>query len=129
MFKFLVFLASAFIIYGLYLEKEYFNGKEESNSFNNDQLEDIKSRINDIEEIIYGFDNKIDEENSRNIMNTEKFDININQSIDDKEYEFQTINSYINGNISLAETCKILGMEKGEVLLLKNLYIESKNIE
>ncbi|TJX66250.1 hypothetical protein E8P77_08340 [Soehngenia saccharolytica] len=129
MFKFLVFLASAFIIYGLYLEKEYFNGKEESNSFDNDQLEDIKSRINDIEEIIYGFDNKIDEENSRNIMNTEKFDININQSIDDKEYEFQTINSYINGNISLAETCKILGMEKGEVLLLKNLYIESKNIE
>lgn len=127
MFKFLVFLASAFIIYGLYLEKEYFNGKEESNSFDNDQLEDIKSRINDIEEIIYGFDNKIDEENSRNIMNTEKFDININQSIDDKEYEFQTINSYINGNISLAETCKILGMEKGEVLLLKNLYIESKN--
>jgi hypothetical protein len=29
----------------------------------------------------------------------------------------------------LTEACDILGMNKGEVLLLRNLYIESKNWE
>jgi hypothetical protein len=46
---------------------------------------------------------------------------------DDINNKSKIINSYVNGEINLAEACDMLGMNKGEVLLLRNLYIESKN--
>jgi hypothetical protein len=61
MFKFLILISIVFLALGFYLEKENFGAKEEKIVPNNDKLADIESRINEIEEILYSFDNKVNE--------------------------------------------------------------------
>lgn len=141
MFKFLILISIVFLALGFYLEKENFGVKEEKIVPNNDKLADIESRINEIEEILYSFDNKVNETkvDQGDIYVMEDFKSTIENTSDSEglidngaladniNNKSKIINSYANGEINLAEACDMLGMNKGEVLLLRNLYIESKN--
>jgi len=141
MFKFLILISIVFLALGFYLEKENFGAKEEKIVPKNDKLADFESRINEIEEILYSFDNKVNETkvDQGDIYGMEDFKSTIENTsdseglidngvlADDINNKSKIINSYVNGEINLAEACDMLGMNKGEVLLLRNLYIESKN--
>ncbi len=141
MFKFLIFIATIFLALGFYIEKENFESKKEKIIPSDDKLANIENRINEIEEILYSFEDRVNENKLKkeDIYDIEKFKLtedNISDdyelkdkgvSIDYNEDKFSIINSLVNGDINLTEACDILGMNKGEVLLLRNLYIESKN--
>ena len=143
MFKFLIFIATIFLVVGFYIEKENLESKEEKTTPSDDKLANIENRINEIEEILYSFEDRVNENKLKkeDIYELEKFKLtqdNISDdyelkdkgvSIDYNEDKFSIINSLVNGDINLTEACDILGMNKGEVLLLRNLYIESKNWE
>lgn len=141
MFKFLIFISMIFLALGFYIEKENLRSKEEKTTPSNDKLANIENRINEIEEILYSFEDRVNEDKleKEDIYDIEKFkltedNISDNEELKDEavsiEYnvdKFSIINSLVNGDINLTEACDILGMNKGEVLLLRNLYMESKN--
>lgn len=143
MFKFLIFISMIFLALGFYIEKENLRSKEEKTTPSNDKLANIENRINEIEEILYSFEDRVNEDKleKEDIYDIEKFkltedNISDNEELKDEavsiEYnvdKFSIINSLVNGDINLTEACDILGMNKGEVLLLRNLYMESKNWE
>jgi hypothetical protein len=130
-----------FLALGFYIEKENLRSKEEKTTPSNDKLANIENRINEIEEILYSFEDRVNEDKleKEDIYDIEKFkltedNISDNEELKDEavsiEYnvdKFSIINSLVNGDINLTEACDILGMNKGEVLLLRNLYMESKN--
>jgi hypothetical protein len=130
-----------FLALGFYIEKENLRSKEEKITPSNDKLANIENRINEIEEILYSFEDRVNEDKleKEDIYDIEKFkltedNISDNEELKDEavsiEYnvdKFSIINSLVNGDINLTEACDILGMNKGEVLLLRNLYMESKN--
>lgn len=141
MFKFLIFISMIFLALGFYIEKENLRSKEEKITPSNDKLANIENRINEIEEILYSFEDRVNEDKleKEDIYDIEKFKLTEDNISDDEELKdeavsieynvdkFSIINSLVNGDINLTEACDILGMNKGEVLLLRNLYMESKN--
>ena len=141
MFKFLIFIGTIFLALGFYIEKENLESKEEKTPSSDDKLANIENRINEIEEILYSFEDRVNENKLKkeDIYDIEKFKLTQDNISDDEvlknkgvpidynEDKFSIINSLVNGDINLTEACDILGMNKGEVLLLRNLYIESKN--
>jgi hypothetical protein len=141
MFKFLIFIGTIFLALGFYIEKENLESKEEKTTPSDDKLANIENRINEIEEILYSFEDRVNENKLKkeDIYDIEKFKLTQDNISDDEvlknkgvpidynEDKFSIINSLVNGDINLTEACDILGMNKGEVLLLRNLYIESKN--
>lgn len=143
MFKFLIFISMIFLALGFYIEKENLRSKEEKITPSNDKLANIENRINEIEEILYSFEDRVNEDKleKEDIYDIEKFKLTEDNISDDEELKdeavsieynvdkFSIINSLVNGDINLTEACDILGMNKGEVLLLRNLYMESKNWE
>lgn len=143
MFKFLIFIGTIFLALGFYIEKENLESKEEKTPSSDDKLANIENRINEIEEILYSFEDRVNENKLKkeDIYDIEKFKLTQDNISDDEvlknkgvpidynEDKFSIINSLVNGDINLTEACDILGMNKGEVLLLRNLYIESKNWE
>ena len=141
MFKFLIFIGTIFLALGFYIEKENLESKEEKTTPSDDKLANIENRINEIEGILYSFEDRVNENKLKkeDIYDIEKFKLTQDNISDDEvlknkgvpidynEDKFSIINSLVNGDINLTEACDILGMNKGEVLLLRNLYIESKN--
>lgn len=143
MFKLLIFISMIFLALGFYIEKENLESKEEKTTPSDDKLANIENRINEIEEILYSFEDRVNENKLKkeDIYDIEKFKLTEDNISDDEELKdeavsieynvdkFSIINSLVNGDINLTEACDILGMNKGEVLLLRNLYMESKNWE
>jgi len=139
MFNFLVIIAFILILFGIYIERISIDNqqayKKEERTSDEDRFKDLEKRLDEIEEIIFSFENSATEEKSsnddevdfQNTLNDIKEQPIEIQSSDIDDNKFKIIEAFINEEIDLTETCRLLGMNKGEVLLLKNLYLESKN--
>ncbi|MBC7087481.1 MAG: hypothetical protein H5T96_03205 [Tissierellales bacterium] len=139
MFNFLVIIAFILILFGIYIERISIDNqqvyKKEERTSDEDRFKDLEKRLDEIEEIIFSFENSVTEEKSsnddevyfQNTLNDVKEQPIEIQSSDIDDNKFKIIEAFINEEIDLTETCRLLGMNKGEVLLLKNLYLESKN--
>lgn len=126
MFSFLIFVGFSIIILGVYL------GKSEQ-SYQSDQniiMNELMQRIINIESVLYG--------NNSIVSNDEKFDFIDDYSFEEdikpispqpkfeepivqKKDPAEILSLYESGKYTLDEVCEILDMQKGEVLLLKNL--------
>ena len=136
MFSFLLVFGLSILVLGLYIErtgKSYFSEKDVD-------MKEIIRRIVNIESVLYG--------NNTIVSSGEEFDFIDDFSFEDKLYEdtlyeddvktispdtrpekpmeekkdtSEVISLLKSGKYTLEEACEILGMQKGEVLLLKNL--------
>lgn len=132
MFSFLVVLGLIFIIWGVYLDKNEFISSLFVNinkSNDTDKLDKILHRIEHLENELNRKNIILEEEDISfseilEIANIEIDDIDEEKfDVDAKTLEaFKTISQYENGKYTLVQICKILNMNKGEVLLLRNLY-------
>ncbi len=130
MFSFLMVLGLFFIGYGIFIERKNISVEEaiKHTELDMSSLEDIKGRLDNIEDILFNyeslaqgekevsFEEVLEKEKSKEeiIHNEENIDVN------------EIISKFISKEYTLEDTCKILNKSKGEVLLLKNLYKNSR---
>ena len=130
MFSFLMVLGLFFIGYGIFIERKNISVEEaiKHTELDMSSLEDIKGRLDNIEAILLNyeslaqgekevsFEEVLEKEKSKEeiIHNEENIDVN------------EIISKFISKEYTLEDTCKILNKSKGEVLLLKNLYKNSR---
>jgi hypothetical protein len=119
-----------FIGYGIFIERKNISVEEaiKHTELDMSSLEDIKGRLDNIEDILFNyeslaqgekevsFEEVLEKEKSKEeiIHNEENIDVN------------EIISKFISKEYTLEDTCKILNKSKGEVLLLKNLYKNSR---
>jgi len=130
MFSFLMVLGLFFIGYGIFIERKNISVEEaiKHTELDMSSLENIKGRLDNIEDILFNyeslaqgekevsFEEVLEKEKSKEeiIHNEENIDVN------------EIISKFISKEYTLEDTCKILNKSKGEVLLLKNLYKNSR---
>ena len=126
MFSFLMVLGLFFIGYGIFIERKNISVEEaiKHTELDMSSLENIKGRLDNIEDILFNYESLAQDEKEvsfEEVLEKEKSKeeiIHNEENID--------VNEIISKFISLEDTCKILNKSKGEVLLLKNLYKNSR---
>lgn len=146
MFTILLVIGSSFIVLGIVKNKKQpinLVGDIKSNSINSLKFEELRERIDHIEDILFHDIPQLSEEETK-IQKASTPD-----SIADPTYEsvaqlvdshiqqeklntsnialdkFALLCQYEKENMKIEEICALLNMNKGEVLLLKNLYKKS----
>ncbi len=131
MFYILIILGILFIVYGVFLEKrtntlpkdistsETYNSevKATDSTIYEKEIDGLKERLESIEEIL--FSNILEENIDRSTGSTE---ILVERDALEK---YKIIQKYEKQGKNLDEIAKLLDINKGEVLLLKNLYKNS----
>lgn len=128
MFYVLIILGVLIIALGIYKEKgniSFFTNNEFENKIELNEINHLKLRIENIENILFFSEPVITEEKE---IEFETLPINYQvqsdeETLDDSSLNiYKTIRRYEKENYTLEEICSLLDMKKGEVLLLKNLY-------
>ncbi len=130
MFSFLMVLGLFFIGYGIFIERKNISVEEaiKHTELDMSSLEDIKGRLDNIEDILFNYESLAQDEKEvsfEEVLEKEKSKeeiIHNEENIDVNEI----ISKFISKEYTLEDTCKILNKSKGEVLLLKNLYKNSR---
>jgi hypothetical protein len=119
-----------FIGYGIFIERKNISVEEaiKHTELDMSSLEDIKGRLDNIEDILFNYESLAQDEKEvsfEEVLEKEKSKeeiIHNEENIDVNEI----ISKFISKEYTLEDTCKILNKSKGEVLLLKNLYKNSR---
>lgn len=129
MFYFLLIIGISLIFTGIYMEKDNLSIQinEKHNGPELNELNHLKHRIENIEEILFLNESDLDGGNYISYESVEKSVSNQMNEEPDKlpqnSFErYEKILQYEKEKYSLEEICALLEMKKGEVLLLKNLY-------
>ncbi len=130
MFSFLMVLGLFFIGYGIFIERKNISVEEaiKHTELDMSSLENIKGRLDNIEDILFNYESLAQDEKEvsfEEVLEKEKSKeeiIHNEENIDVNEI----ISKFISKEYTLEDTCKILNKSKGEVLLLKNLYKNSR---
>lgn len=135
MFNFLVFIGFSLIIWGVYTDRDNLDISllKIPSKVGADKVEELISRVEGIEDILYSYNPiVVDDDDDDEIIFKEVLDATTIQ--EDKSTiavntteAFNVISLYEAGKYTLEQTCKILNMNKGEVLLLKNIYKKYQN--
>lgn len=140
MFSFLLLTGVTCIILGIYLNRNVMQPKI-NNSIGHDNLHDIRKRLDNIEKILFDtdMDYMIVNDNSKNnnvnaefAIELEHYKENISKTEESEGDEslfspaaiekYRRVVELENSDYTLENICKELGMSKGEVILLKNLF-------
>jgi hypothetical protein len=119
-----------FIGYGIFIERKNISVEEaiKHTELDMSSLENIKGRLDNIEDILFNYESLAQDEKEvsfEEVLEKEKSKeeiIHNEENIDVNEI----ISKFISKEYTLEDTCKILNKSKGEVLLLKNLYKNSR---
>lgn len=134
MFNFLVFIGFSLIIWGVYTDRDNLDISllKIPSKVGADKVEELISRVEGIEDILYSYNPIVVDDDDDEIIFKEVLDATTIQ--EDKSTiavntteAFNVISLYEAGKYTLEQTCKILNMNKGEVLLLKNIYKKYQN--
>lgn len=118
MFYILVSFGITLIILGAFNDKNRIAdsiGSRQSDPIDIRELNELKLRIENLEDILF----YIDEDVAIPIAEIPKEE---NNKFTNSLETFNMLCQYEKENYTLEEICELLGMKKGEVLLLKNLY-------
>ena len=140
MFTFLLVIGLGFIVLGIYLNKREINFKKINSETSHDGIGSILMRLDSIEKILFDTDindevmkhEKNYTENSvfakeikqyqQNILSSAKIDDDVSGFSPAALEKYKKILKMENDNYTMEIICKELGMSKGEVILLKNLF-------
>jgi len=127
MFNFLIFIGFILIACGIYMDRDNLDSSllvNTNTSYEVDRIDEIIHRIEGIEDILYNYNPILEDEDivfkdvlDSTTIQEDKDVITVNTT-----EAFNVISFYEAGKYTLEQTCKILNMDKGEVLLLKNIY-------